>query len=62
MTITPSDPRFHFPYPTPYGIQTLLQSHLYQALARAQVSVIESPTGTVSLSPVRAALDDRGRY
>lgn len=53
---TPSDPRFHFPYPTPYTIQSRLQEHLYRALAKSQVTVIESPTGTVSTSPERIRL------
>lgn len=64
ISITPSDPRFHFPYATPYGIQTELQQHLYQALAKSQVTVIESPTGTVSLNPcaylVLRLTSDRG--
>lgn len=48
MMVTPSDPRFHFPYAVPYSIQVDLQRHLYSALAQSRVTVVESPTGTVS--------------
>ncbi|KDE06580.1 hypothetical protein MVLG_03076 [Microbotryum lychnidis-dioicae p1A1 Lamole] len=52
----PSDPSFSFPY-TAYSIQQDLMQHLYQALARSQVTVIESPTGTgKSLSLISASL------
>ncbi|SCZ99515.1 BZ3500_MvSof-1268-A1-R1_Chr3-1g06054 [Microbotryum saponariae] len=52
----PSDPSFSFPY-TAYSIQQELMQHLYQALARSQVTVIESPTGTgKSLSLISASL------
>ncbi|SCV71178.1 BQ2448_2766 [Microbotryum intermedium] len=55
----PSDPSFSFPY-TAYSIQQELMQHLYASLARSQVTVIESPTGTVSagksLSLISASL------
>ena len=47
----PSDPNFNFPRYEPYGIQRDLMAHLYQALSSSQVTVVESPTGTVSVVP-----------
>lgn len=38
-----------FPYATPYGIQQDLMRHLYSAIEAKQVTIVESPTGTVSL-------------
>lgn len=49
MALKPSDPTFGFPF-QPYSIQQDLMSHLYGALAAGQISVVESPTGTVSCS------------
>ncbi|ORY92941.1 helicase C-terminal domain-domain-containing protein [Leucosporidium creatinivorum] len=52
----PSDPTFGFPF-TPYSIQRDLMQHLYSALARGQVTVVESPTGTgKSLSLISSTL------
>lgn len=42
----PSHPTYNFPY-TPYGIQQDLMDHLYASISRGQVTVVESPTGTV---------------
>jgi chromosome transmission fidelity protein 1 len=36
-----------FPYEKPYGIQDDLMRHLYTAIEKRQVTIIESPTGTV---------------
>lgn len=43
----PSDPTYGFPF-SPYKQQEELMAHLYRAMATGQVTVIESPTGTVS--------------
>lgn len=48
MAAQPRDPTFGFPF-EPYTIQQDLMSHLYSALAAGQVTVVESPTGTVRL-------------
>lgn len=37
-----------FPYDTPYSIQTELMRHLYEAIENRAVTIVESPTGTVS--------------
>lgn len=39
-----------FPYDTPYSIQTDLMRHLYEAIEKRAVTIVESPTGTVSVS------------
>lgn len=44
----PSDPTYGFPF-EPYSIQLDLMNHLYEALTKGKCTVIESPTGTVSL-------------
>jgi len=36
-----------FPYQPPYSIQTSLMKHLYEVIERRQVTIVESPTGTV---------------
>jgi chromosome transmission fidelity protein 1 len=41
-----------FPYQRPYNIQFDLMRHLYTAIEQRQVTIIESPTGTVRLSIV----------
>lgn len=45
--LEPSDPTYGFPF-KPYKQQQDLMAHLYRAIAGGQVTVIESPTGTVS--------------
>ena len=37
-----------FPYNPPYGIQTDLMRHLYKSIEQKKVTIVESPTGTVS--------------
>jgi len=37
-----------FPYDTPYPIQIDLMRHLYEAIEKRTVTIVESPTGTVS--------------
>lgn len=37
-----------FPYATPYSIQLDLMRHLHSSIEESKVTVIESPTGTVS--------------
>ena len=37
-----------FPFNPPYSIQVELMRHLYSAIEHRQVSIAESPTGTVS--------------
>lgn len=44
--LEPSDPTYGFPF-TPYEQQQQLMDHLYRAMAAGEVTVIESPTGTV---------------
>lgn len=39
---------FNFPFAVPYGIQVQLMTHIYETLSASQVTVVESPTGTVS--------------
>lgn len=48
--LEPSDPTYGFPF-KPYKQQQDLMAHLYRAIAAGQVTVIESPTGTVSCQP-----------
>jgi chromosome transmission fidelity protein 1 len=46
--------QFHaFPFEKPYGIQQDLMHHLYSAIESKQVTIVESPTGTVSKSKTR---------
>lgn len=37
-----------FPYESPYSIQTDLMRHLYESIENRAVTIVESPTGTVS--------------
>jgi hypothetical protein len=37
-----------FPFERPYDIQDDLMRHLYTAIEKRQVTIIESPTGTVN--------------
>jgi len=37
-----------FPYNPPYSIQTELMRHLYSSIEQRKVTIVESPTGTVS--------------
>lgn len=37
-----------FPYSPPYEIQTDLMRHLYESIEQKKVTIVESPTGTVS--------------
>lgn len=53
MAFEPSDPTYGFPF-EPYSIQQDLMTHLYGALAKGEVTVIESPTGTVRPLPSRS--------
>ncbi len=39
-----------FPFNPPYSIQVELMRHIYSAIEQRQVSIAESPTGTVSSS------------
>ena len=41
---------FHHPY-TPYAIQEIFMSTVYQVLEEGKVGILESPTGTVSAHP-----------
>lgn len=43
-----------FPYASPYTIQTELMAHLYTAIEAGQVTIVESPTGTVG-RPLQAS-------
>ena len=45
-----------FPYQPPYSIQVDLMRHLYTSLEKKAVTIVESPTGTVS------TLNERPRY
>jgi chromosome transmission fidelity protein 1 len=45
--LAPSDPTFGFPF-EPYSIQRDLLTHLYETLVERRMTVVESPTGTVS--------------
>ena len=36
-----------FPYDPPYSIQTDLMKHVYSSIEKRQVTIVESPTGTV---------------
>lgn len=47
MAFEPSDATYGFPYETPYDVQKQLMDHLYRSFAHGQVTVVESPTGTV---------------
>lgn len=38
-----------FPFNTPYEIQVELMRHLYTSIEQKKVTIIESPTGTVSI-------------
>ena len=38
-----------FPFNPPYEIQVELMRHLYMSIEQKKVTVIESPTGTVSI-------------
>lgn len=38
-----------FPYDPPYSIQIDLMSHVYTSIEKRQVTIVESPTGTVSV-------------
>jgi chromosome transmission fidelity protein 1 len=38
-----------FPYDPPYSIQSDLMRHVYESIERRQVTIVESPTGTVSV-------------
>ena len=38
---------FHHPY-TPYAIQEIFMSTVYQVLEEGKIGILESPTGTVS--------------
>ncbi|KAJ4481923.1 helicase C-terminal domain-containing protein [Lentinula aciculospora] len=44
-----------FPYPQPYTIQVELMRHLYEAIERKKVTVVESPTGTGKTSSLLCA-------
>lgn len=44
-----------FPF-VPYEIQFQLMQHLYSVVEDGQVSIVESPTGTVSLVLLQAPL------
>ncbi|GJN89219.1 hypothetical protein Rhopal_002198-T1 [Rhodotorula paludigena] len=56
MAFEPSDPTYGFPF-EPYSIQQDLMTHLYGALTKGEVTVIESPTGTgKSLSLISSTL------
>lgn len=47
--VLPTPDRFPaFPYDPPYSIQTDLMRHVYSSIERKHVSIVESPTGTVS--------------
>ena len=37
-----------FPYDAPYNIQLDLMRHLYTSIEQRKVTIVESPTGTVS--------------
>lgn len=49
LTLTPPEAFSAFPYDPPYGIQVDLMRHLYSSIENKKVSIVESPTGTVSL-------------
>ena len=38
-----------FPYDPPYSIQVDLMRHLYEAIEQRKVTIVESPTGTVTI-------------
>jgi chromosome transmission fidelity protein 1 len=48
LTLTPPEVFSAFPYTPPYPIQSDLMHHLYECIEHKKVSIIESPTGTVS--------------
>ena len=50
LTLTPPEVFSAFPYSSPYPIQAELMQHLYKSIEHRKVSIVESPTGTVSLS------------
>ena len=47
LTLTPPEVFSAFPY-NPYPMQTDLMRHLYKSIEHKKVSIVESPTGTVS--------------
>lgn len=48
LNLTPPDVFSAFPYSPPYKIQVDLMRHLYSAIEHRKISIVESPTGTVS--------------
>lgn len=48
LTLSTPDSFPAFPFDTPYSIQVDLMRHIYSAVEHRQVSIAESPTGTVS--------------
>lgn len=53
-TALPTPEAFPFPYASgPYPIQLDLMRHLYGTLERAEVGIVQSPTGTVSPALLR---------
>jgi len=51
LTLTPPEIFSAFPYSPPYSIQADLMHHLYKCIEHKKVSIVESPTGTVSSPP-----------
>lgn len=47
MSLSTPDEFPAFPYQPPYEIQTDLMRHLYASIEQKQVTIVESPTGTV---------------
>lgn len=50
-----------FPYGAPYDIQLDLMRHLYTSIEQRKVTIIESPTGTVSTQALVPAYTDKDR-
>jgi hypothetical protein len=48
LILTPPKVFSAFPYSPPYPIQEDLMHHLYECIEHKKVSIVESPTGTVS--------------